>query len=187
MDAPELYVEPDLRGYGWYFPKGDWINIGIGVTDGNDGSLPRRRDALLSALRAAGRLPAHLAIAPFKGHAYVVRRQAPRRLAGPRFCLVGDAAGLARDLSGEGIGPAIRSGRLAADAVLAFLRTDAPLDGYARRIERLYGRGEPGWIGRRLAQMPDAVARTAVRVVLGAGVARRRLVFDTIFGMKEAS
>jgi menaquinone-9 beta-reductase len=187
MDAPELYVEPDLRGYGWYFPKGDWVNIGIGVTDGTDGSLPRRRDALLSALRAAGRLPAHLAIAPFKGHAYVVRRQAPRRLAGARFCLVGDAAGLARDLSGEGIGPAIRSGRLAADAVVAFLRGGVPLDGYARQIERLYGRGEPGWLGRRLARLPDAVARAAVRLVLGAGVARRRLVFDSIFGMKEAA
>jgi geranylgeranyl reductase family protein len=187
MDAPELYVEPDLRGYGWYFPKGDWVNIGIGITDGGDGSLPRRREALLSALRASGRLPAHVPIAPFKGHAYAVRRQAPRRLAGARFCLVGDAAGLARDLSGEGIGPAIRSGRLAADAVRAFLRTGAPLDGYAREIERLYGRGEPGWIGRRLAGIPDAVARAAVRLVLGAGVARRRLVFDAIFGMKEAA
>jgi hypothetical protein len=51
---------------------------------------------------------------------------------------------------------------------------------------RLYGRGEPGWLGRRLARLPDAVARTAVRLVLGAGVARRRIVFDTIFGMKEA-
>jgi len=26
-----------------------------------------------------------------------------------------------------------------------------------------------------------------VRIVLGTGMARRRLVFDTIFGMKEAS
>ena len=187
MDAPELYVEPDLRGYGWYFPKGDWVNVGIGVTGGTDGSLPQRREALLSALRASGRLPAHVPIAPFKGHAYVVRRQAPRRLAGPRFCLVGDAAGLARDLSGEGIGPAIRSGRLAADAVLAWLHEGVPLDGYAREIERLYGRGEPGWIGRRLARIPDAVARTVVRLVLGAGVARRRIVFDAIFGMKEAA
>ena len=187
MDAPELYVEPDLRGYGWYFPKGDWVNIGIGVTGGSDGSLPQRREALLSALRASGRLPAHVPIVPFKGHAYVVRRQAPRRLAGPRFCLVGDAAGLARDLSGEGIGPAIRSGRLAADAVLAWLRDGVALDGYAREIERLYGRGEPGWIGRRLARIPDAVARTVVWLVLGAGVARRRIVFDAIFGMKEAA
>ena len=100
---------------------------------------------------------------------------------------MGDAAGLARDLSGEGIGPAIRSGRLAADAVLAWLHEGVPLDGYAREIERLYGRGEPGWIGRRLARIPDAVARTVVRLVLGAGVARRRIVFDAIFGMKEAA
>ncbi len=116
MDAPELYVEPDLRGYGWFFPKGDFINVGIGITGGNDGSLPKRRDALLAMLRATGRLPEAMPLDPFKGHAYVVRRQAPRRLAGPGFCLVGDAAGLARDLSGEGIGPAIRSGILAAAA-----------------------------------------------------------------------
>ena len=50
----------------------------------------------------------------------------------------------------------------------------------------LYGRGEPGWLGRRLARLPDAVARTAVRLVLGTGPARRRIVFDTIFGMREA-
>jgi geranylgeranyl reductase family protein len=186
LDAPELYVEPDLRGYGWYFPKGGWVNIGIGVTGGGDGSLPRRREALLTALRASGRLPADVPIAPFKGHAYVVRRQAPRRLTGPRFCLVGDAAGLARDLSGEGIGPAIRSGRLAAEAVTALLRRGTPLEGYERQVVRLYGRGEPGWLGRRLAGLPDAVARAAVRVVLGAGPVRRRVVFDTIFGMKEA-
>jgi geranylgeranyl reductase family protein len=186
MDAPELYVEPDLRGYGWYFPKGDWVNIGIGVTGGADGTLPQRRQALVAALRDSGRLPADLSIAPFKGHAYVVRRQAPRQIIGPRFCLVGDAAGLARDLSGEGIGPAIRSGRLAAEAVSAFLRRGVPLDGYAREVVRLYGRGEPGWLGRRLARLPDVVARTAVRLVLGTGPVRRRIVFDTIFGMKEA-
>jgi geranylgeranyl reductase family protein len=187
MDAPELYVEPDLRGYGWYFPKGDWVNIGIGCTGGGDGSLPRRREALVAALRASGRLPADVEIAPFKGHAYVVRRQAPRRLAGPRFCLVGDAAGLARDLSGEGIGPAIRSGRLAAEAVVAFLRRGVPLDAYAREVMRVYGRGEPGWLGRRIARLPDVVARAAVRVVLGSDGLRRRVVFDTIFGMKETA
>jgi geranylgeranyl reductase family protein len=183
--APELYVEPDLRGYGWYFPKQDFLNIGVGCTGGSDGTLPRRREALVAALRASGRLPADLPIEPFRGHAYVVRRQAPRRLSGPRFCLVGDAAGLARDLSGEGIGPAIRSGRLAALAAAAFLRAGTPLDGYARQIVALYGSGEPGWLGRRLAKLPDAVARLAVRLVLGSSAARRRIVFDSIFGMRE--
>ena len=187
MRAPELYVEPDLRGYGWYFPKQDFVNIGIGCTGGNDGSLPRRREALVRALRASGRLPADMPIEPFKGHAYVVRRRAPRRLSGPRFMLVGDAAGLARDLSGEGIGPAIRSGILAAEAAAAFLGTGVPLDTYAARITALYGPGEPGWIGRRLSRLPEAAARLAVRFVLGLGLARRRIVFDAIFGMKEAA
>jgi geranylgeranyl reductase family protein len=187
MDAPELYVEPDLRGYGWYFPKGDFLNVGIGCTGGSDGSLPRRRDALVTALRDSGRLPADVPLEPFRGHAYVVRRQAPRRLCGPRFCLVGDAAGLARDLSGEGIGPAVRSGIIAAEAVTAFLREGTPLAEYGRRVEALYGRGQPGWLGRRLAAVPVAAARAAVRLVLGLGLVRRRLVFDAIFGMKEDS
>jgi menaquinone-9 beta-reductase len=187
MRAPELYVEPDLRGYGWYFPKQDFVNIGIGCTGGNDGSLPRRREALVQALRASGRLPADMPIESFKGHAYVVRRRAPRRLSGPRFMLVGDAAGLARDLSGEGIGPAIRSGILAADAAATFLGAGVPLDAYAARITALYGPGEPGWIGRRLSRLPEAAARLAVRFVLGLGLARRRIVFDAIFGMKEAA
>ena len=186
MRAPELYVEADLRGYGWYFPKQDFLNIGVGCTGADDGSLPRRREALVASLRASGRLPADMPIEPFKGHAYVVRRQAPRRLAGPRFMLVGDAAGLARDLSGEGIGPAIRSGLLAAAAAEAFVRRHVPLEGYVREIETLYGRGEPGWLGRQLDRLPAGLARLAVRAVLALGLARRRLVFDGIFGMKEA-
>src|SRR5207247_1218351 len=48
MEAPEIYVEPDLRGYGWFFPKQDFINIGIGCTGGGDGTLPRRREELLA-------------------------------------------------------------------------------------------------------------------------------------------
>ena len=187
MDAPEIYVEPDLRGYGWFFPKGDFINVGIGITGGNDGSLPKRRDALLAMLRATGRVPEGMPLDPFKGHAYVVRRQAPRRLAGPGFCLVGDAAGLARDLSGEGIGPAIRSGILAAAAAHRLLRAGGSLDGYAREVVALYGPGEPSWIGRQIGRLPDVLARLAVRVVLGSERARRRVVFDSIFGMKEAT
>ena len=185
MRAPELYVEKDLRGYGWYFPKQDFVNIGIGCTGGSDGSLPRRREALVQALRNSGRLPADMPIAPFKGHAYVVRRRAPRRLAGSRFMLVGDSAGLARDLSGEGIGPAIRSGALAATAAVAFVRRGVPLEGYVREIQMLYGRGEPGWLERQLDRLPAGLARLAVRLVLRLGPARRRIVFDGIFGMKE--
>ncbi len=65
--------------------------------------------------------------------------------------------------------------------------TGTPLDGYARQIVALYGTGEPGWLGRQIARLPDAAGRLAVRVVLGSSVARRRLVFDSIFGMREAT
>ena len=185
--APELYVERDLRGYGWYFPKGDVLNVGIGCVAGPGADLPGRRNALLDALRASGLLPAGVELEPFRGHAYVVRRRAPRRLSGARFCLVGDAAGLARDLSGEGIGPAIRSGILAADAIEARLRNGTPLDAYARAIASRYGSGEMGWLGRQLARVPDACARTVVRVVLGLGLTRRHVVLGRIFGMREVS
>ena len=99
--------------------------------------------------------------------------------------LTAQPAGLARDLSGEGIGPAIRSGRLAAEAVTVFVRRGEPLDGYAQQIVKLYGRGERGWLGRRVAGLPDRVAEAVVRLVLGSRAARRRLVFEKIFGMKE--
>src|SRR5205807_2318941 len=74
-----------------------------------------------------------------------------------------------------------------AQGVLAPLRRGAPIAAYAREVVRLYGRGEPGWLGRRVARLSDTVARAAVRLVLGSRVARRRVVFDTIFGMKEAA
>jgi geranylgeranyl reductase family protein len=183
--APELYVEPDLKGYGWYFPKEDVLNIGIGVVAGPGVDLPRRRDALVASLRTSGHLPADLRIEPFRGHAYVVRRRAPRRLAGEAFCLVGDAAGLARDLSGEGIGPAIRSGILAAEAVEAHLRLGNPIEPYAREIVRRYGRGETGWLGRQLSRLPDPCARVLVRAMLATGATRRHVVLGGIFGMRE--
>src|SRR5262245_3324502 len=162
LRAPELYVEPDLRGYAWYFPKRDFINIGVGCTQGGDGSLPRRREALLVALRAAGRLPDGLPIEPFKRHSYVVRRQAPRRVHGARFCLIGDGAGLSRDMSCGRVGPAIRSVRLAAEAVAGLSRLGTPLDGCRRQIVERYGPGELGWLARKLSNLPDPLARLGV-------------------------
>lgn len=185
--APELYVERDLKGYGWYFPKGDVLNVGIGCVTGPGVDLQRRRDRLVEALHHAGRLPRDLRLEPFRGHAYAVRRRAPRRVAGDGFCLVGDAAGLARDLSGEGIGPAIRSGLLAAEAVEAHLRRGAPLDAYAKAIVRRYGPGEPGWLGRQLARIPDALARALVRTMLRTSTARRHVILGGIFGMREVT
>ena len=185
--APLLYVEPDLKGYGWYFPKDDVLNVGIGVVAGPGADLPKRREALLASLHASGHLPADLKIEPFRGHAYVVRRRAPRRLAGTGFCLVGDAAGLARDLSGEGIGPAIRSGILAAEAVVAHVRRGASLDAYAQAIVTSLRTGRARLAGPTARRLPDALARVLVRGVLATGATRRHVVLGGIFGMREAA
>ena len=80
----------------------------------------------------------------------------------PASVSIGDAAGLARDLSGEGIGPAIRSGllgrggrrRARAARRLRSTRTRSA-------IVRRYGRGETGWLGRQLGRLPDAIGRDA--------------------------
>lgn len=184
---PEIFPEPDLRGYGWYFVKGDFLNVGIGALDDGRG-LKRRTQAFEARLRASGRLPDDLALEPLRGHAYSVRGTAPRRLAGPGFFLVGDAAGLARDVSGEGIGPAVESGALAAAQALEHLAGPAgetqTTASYLRAIEARFGRPDGG-AGRRLAGLlPQSwLAALANRVCRTAWL-RRRLVFEGAFGMR---
>lgn len=174
--TPELFPEPDFHGYGWYFTKGDFLNVGVG-TAGSGPSVQRRLERLCARLRETGRLPSELRLTPFRGHAYTVRRWRPSGVASDRVLLVGDAAGLARDLSGEGIGPAVRSGRLAAEAIL----DGAPRD-YASRLEAALGgtAGLPAVLAGRLSEtLLAAVARLACTVPW----ARRRLVFEGAFAM----
>ena len=179
-------MEPDLKGYGWYFPKDDVLNIGIGVVSGPGANLPKRRDALVASLRASGHLPADLPIEPFRGHAYVVRRRAPRRLAGPGFCLDRRRGrpGARPQRRGHRPGhpewapaPPMRSRRIFAGARRS---TRTPI-----AIVRRYGRGETGWLGRQLGRLPDAVARVLVRATLATGATRRHVVLGGIFGMRE--
>lgn len=178
--TPELFVEPDLRGYGWYFTKGDFLNLGLGCL-GTGRDLHRRFEAMISRLHADGRLPPELALEPFRGHAYAVRLQAPRRAAGERFLLVGDAAGLARPLSGEGIGPAVESARLAAETLLE--QGDAAASVYARRLADRFGPAGGGWVGRIARHLPHAVAEALGRAVCRAPALRRRWIFEGAFGM----
>jgi geranylgeranyl reductase family protein len=173
--CPELIAEPDFKGYGWYFTKGDFLNVGVGAL----GGLPirRRLERLLAGLHASGRLPADLPLTPFRGHAYAIRRARPRRLGGARFALVGDAAGLARDFSGEGIGPAVRSATLAAAAIL-----DGGLATYPDRIRAAFG--TPGGLWSHVARhLPDAAIVAAARLACTRPGLRRRLVLEGAFGI----
>jgi len=181
--TPELFAEPDFRGYGWYFTKGDFLNLGIGcLGDGRD--LHRRCEAMVDRLRADGRLPANVEIEPFRGHAYAIRIDHPRQVAGDGFVLVGDAAGLARGVSGEGIGPAVESAGLAVDAILEEGGDPARLARrYRDAIAARFGSGQPGPVERALGALPHRVTEAVARLVCRAPLLRRRLVFEGAFGM----
>jgi len=114
--TPEIYLDPDLSGYGWIVRKGSVLNVGFGRL-GTDG-LASHVAAFLRYVEGLGRLPAGSPV-EWPGHAYLLRETTSRIPAGDRVLLVGDAAGLARGCSGEGIGPAIESGLAAADTLIA--------------------------------------------------------------------
>ncbi len=112
---PELYFCADLKGYGWCFRKGDYLNIGLG-REGAD-RLSTHVQAFRSWLIDAARIPADIADR-FKGHAYLLHAHAARRVIDDGALLIGDAAGLAYTQSGEGIRPAIESALLAAEVII---------------------------------------------------------------------
>jgi geranylgeranyl reductase family protein len=115
-ERPELYFSSDLRGYGWCFRKQGYLNIGIGRL-GHD-PLPKAYADFIEFLRARGKVPANGAWRP-RGHAYLLYDKRARRVVDDQVLLIGDAAGLAVPQSGEGIRPAIESGVMAAETLMA--------------------------------------------------------------------
>lgn len=116
-ETPALYFCHDMKGYGWLFRKGRFLNIGLGRMDRCN--LGRHTKEFCEFLKQRGDLAADFA-APFQGHAYLLyNRDGGRCCSGDGALLIGDAAGLAQPQSGEGILPAIESALLAADTILA--------------------------------------------------------------------
>jgi flavin-dependent dehydrogenase len=155
-ECPELYFVPELDGYGWCVRKRNWLNAGIGALGA------RRRgeqlEALVERLRRTGRIGAGRRLA-FQGHAYLLRRGSRRPGGSDGVLLVGDAAGLAEESSGEGIRPAVESGLAAAQLILDAGGDPRRLrvDDYEAELRRRFGpagvapaRAEAGW-GRRQA------------------------------------
>lgn len=111
---PYIYFCEDLRGYGWYYRKGNYLNVGLGRED--DEQLSAHVEAFCAALTERGKIPRSLP-SKFHGHAYLLYIHAPRTLIDDGVLLIGDAAGLAYPQSGEGIRPAIESGLMAAKVI----------------------------------------------------------------------
>ncbi len=179
---PELFAEPDFKGYSWYFTKGDFLNIGVGCI-GKRPNVHERLDILLDRFRRTGRLPEKLELTKFRGHAYSVYRRHVRRPVGDGFALIGDAAGLAKDFSGEGIGPAVHSAKMAARAAHVYLETGEGLVEYGEALSAKYGSGGEGMLDKFIDRVPDSVLFGVARFICGNAWLRRRLVLEGAFGI----
>jgi len=141
-------------GYGWVFPKGDHVNVGVG---GWEREGPRLREHLTRFCREYG-IP-ESSLENVRGHRLpLVHPQA--RFAKGRVALLGDAAGLVDPLSGDGIYEAFLSARLATEAVLA-----GDLESYDRELRRaISSQLAAGWSAQvaldRFPRLTYAVVRT---------------------------
>ncbi len=143
--APEIIYLDDLDGYAWYFSKGTYLNIGIG-------SLSRKNikpllDQFLHTLGKNNRLPEDLKgrLNPFKGHFYKIYPGNTPNITADRALLIGDSAGLAANVSGEGIRPAIISAILAAETIVNAEGDYSlqSLNAYRDKISGIFGKPEP--------------------------------------------
>ncbi|MBV8854979.1 MAG: NAD(P)/FAD-dependent oxidoreductase [Sinobacteraceae bacterium] len=137
------FFERGLPGYSWYVPKQNgWLNVGIG------GMAERMKRSGADIKQHWSRFTATLqkSLAPgahyeptgysyyLRGRVEVVRRD--------NAFIAGDAAGLATRDMAEGIGPAIRSGIRAAEAIL---------ENVPYRLDQVTGASlGGGWISKAL-------------------------------------
>ena len=171
LDASPWHIYP---GYGWLFPGADGqANVGIGVGLGNarrQASLRGDLAGLVALLGQRGDLSEDARPGPVMGGWLRMGGTGTPPAAG-NVLLAGDAAGLINPLQGEGIGPAMVSAQLAAQAVLADPVQAA--SAYAEAIEAAFGRYMPGAAALQSVLLRRPRAASAAIRLLTAPAARR--------------
>ncbi len=122
-----------FEGYAWAFPRPGHLSVGIAANAGQS-TMADLKERLHGFMRQYGYDSKE---APVFSHVLPVlsrRSWKQMRLAGDGWSLVGDAAGLADPITGEGIYFAMRSGELLADC----LAENAP-DAYPGRVWSDFG------------------------------------------------
>ncbi len=179
-EVPELYFSTDLKGYGWCFRKGDYLNIGLGRLDRH--LLTRHVDDFRLRLKAQKRVP-HDLPGSWPGHAYLVYGEFRRNISADGILLIGDSAGLAYAESGEGIRPAVESGLLAADAIVSaggdYSRQR--LQSYRESLIRRFGRIESDWSRRIRSLIPESLSASAARRLMTTRWFSQHILLDRWF------
>ena len=132
------FVKETLPGFLWVFPTGDGIaNVGLGLVHRD---IKRRRVRLRDVHEAVLQLPRfreRFAKTERIGEVHGWNLPTPdfsRTLSGDGFLLAGDAAGLVDPFSGEGIGNAMVSGKVAAELCEEIIRGEHAAHEYTARL-----------------------------------------------------
>jgi len=141
-EMAEMYVGDDVSPdfYGWVFPKYDHVGVGTGTVV-NRPAIKKYQKAIRD--RAGDKISGGKII---KVEAHPIpEHYRPRRVQG-RIALVGDAAGYVTKCSGEGIYFAAKSGRMAAEEIVALMKNGSRLPTqteiektYLKKYDGLYG------------------------------------------------
>ncbi|MBL0701930.1 MAG: NAD(P)/FAD-dependent oxidoreductase [Desulfosarcina sp.] len=113
------FLQNKLPGYSWYVPKSNgYLNIGIGgfseKLKANNDNIKNQWQFFVKELERLSLVKNYQFNA--RGYIYYIRNSVDV-VQNDSLFLIGDAAGLATKDMGEGIGPAVKSGILAADAI----------------------------------------------------------------------
>jgi geranylgeranyl reductase family protein len=139
----DLYFGVAPLGYGWIFPHKGYCTVGVLGQASEFDSPPKVFNEFTASQGMAVDRPQGHTI-PWGG--------IPRRVAGKRVLLAGDAAGFADPFHGEGMAGAVLSGKLAGQAVVDGIRGKKdPLSWYAAECDRVIV-GEMG-IALQMAEM----------------------------------
>jgi len=161
-------------GYGWVFPKGDHVNVGVG---GWEHTGPTLREHLRVLCRAYS-IPEE-SVSELRGHRLPLRKAGSLAARG-RALLVGDAAGVVDPLTGDGMFEAFASSRLAADEIAGLFAGQVEnLDGYTEKLSNALGLGAAASWGAKIAfDRYPRLTFTLGRMPLAWGVVERMLNGD---------
>ncbi|WP_395823278.1 geranylgeranyl reductase family protein [Collimonas sp.] len=138
------------HGYGWIFPKRDHFNVGVYSPFGG-AALRRHLDrftAAYASLQQVQRIAYHGYIIPLANRHQLFQRG--------RIWLLGDAAGLAEALFGEGIYFALKSATIAARAIAEDgLRADSERYSQLLRHELLPELRAASWMAQLIYRFPQ--------------------------------
>jgi len=141
-EMAEMYVGDDVSPdfYGWVFPKYDHVGVGTGTVV----NRPAIKEYQKAIRDRAGDKIAGGKIIKVEAHP-IPEHYRPKRVVG-RAVLVGDAAGYVTKCSGEGIYFAAKSGRMAAEEIVALSKGGTRLptekeikDTYIKKYDKAYG------------------------------------------------